>query len=138
MTTVARGVLGVLAGAMSVLLLWAVGDGFALAEDKGNAEAGQLAFNNACRTCHTINKDDNRLGPSLHKIIGKKAGSVQGYAYSDSMKNSGITWDEKTLDRFIENPDSVVAGNNMKPYTGMTNAEDRAKIVAYLKAQSEG
>ena len=110
----------------------------AAAQEKTKDEAGELAFNNACRTCHTVKAGDNRLGPNLHKVVGRKAGGAEGFAYSDSMKNSGLTWDEKTLDAFIENPDAVVSGNNMKPYTGMTSAADRAKIVSYLKAQSEG
>ncbi len=94
---------------------------------------GQAVFNNACHTCHSIKPGDNRLGPSLGGIIGKKAGSSEGYAYSPAMKQAGITWDEKNLDAFIANPDSVVQGNNMKPYTGMTNAGDRATIIEYLK-----
>jgi cytochrome c len=97
-------------------------------------EAGQLAFNNACRTCHTVKEGDNRLGPSLHGIVGKKAGTVAGYNnYSSSMKDAGLTWDEATLDRFIKSPDDVVRGNNMKPYGGITSADERAKIIAYLR-----
>jgi cytochrome c len=101
----------------------------------GQDDPSQLIFNNACRTCHTVEQGDNRLGPSLAGIIGRKAGSLPDYAYSDAMKNSPVVWDEATLDRFIESPDAVVAGNNMKPYTGMTDAEDRAAIVAYLKTK---
>jgi cytochrome c len=98
-------------------------------------DPGQVIFNNACRTCHTVNEGDNRLGPSLAGIIGRKAGSLPGYGYSEAMKKSAVVWDEANLDRFIESPDAVVAGNNMKPYTGMTAVDDRAAIVAYLKAQ---
>ena len=101
----------------------------------GGEEAGQLAFNNACRTCHTVKEGDNRLGPNLHAIIGRKAGSLPGYSFSSPLAQSGIVWDEANLDRFIENPDSVAPGNNMKPYTGITNPDERAKIVAYLKGQ---
>lgn len=99
-------------------------------------DAGQTLFNNACRTCHTIEPGDNRLGPTLHGVMGRQAGSLPDYGYSQAMKGSGIVWDEANLDRFIENPDAVIPGNNMKPYTGMTSAEDRATIVAYLKARS--
>ena len=98
-------------------------------------EAGELLFNNSCRTCHTLEEGDNRLGPTLHNIVGSKAGSLPDYTYSAGMRGSGIVWDEETLDRFIENPDSVVPGNKMKPYAGMASAEDRATIVAYLKGQ---
>ena len=96
-------------------------------------DAGQMLFNNACRTCHATKAGDNRLGPSLAGLIGRKAGSVEGFNYSPAMKSAGITWDEKTLDAFIANPDAVVPGNTMKPYTGMTSAEDRSTIVSFLR-----
>ena len=97
-----------------------------------SAQDAQLAFNNVCRTCHTTVSGDNRLGPNLANIIGRQAGSVEGYEYSSAMKNANFKWDAAKLDKFIEDPDSVVPGNNMKPYSGHKNAEDRAKIVAYL------
>ena len=101
-------------------------------------EAGQVTFNNACRTCHSLDEGDNRLGPHLHGIIGREAGSLPDFAYSANMKNSDLVWDEQNLDAFIENPDDVISGNRMKPYGGMTSAEDRAAIVAFLKSQSGG
>lgn len=94
---------------------------------------GKVAFNNACRTCHSFKEGDNRLGPSLHGIVGRKAGSIDGFAFSSAMKNSGITWDEANLDKFIANPDNVVHGNAMKPFGGISDASERAKIVSYLK-----
>ena len=102
----------------------------ALAQD----DAGQIAFNNACRTCHTVREGDNRLGPSLSRVIGRKAGSLPNYNYSESMKKADIVWDKQNLDRFIANPDAVVSGNNMKPYGGIASAEERAKIVAFLES----
>jgi cytochrome c len=96
----------------------------------------QQAFNNACRTCHVTREGDNRLGPNLHKIVGRKAGSLPDYSYSSALKEADFVWDEAKLDRFIAGPDEVVAGNKMKPYSGLTNKEDREKIVAFLaKAQ---
>lgn len=98
---------------------------------------GQTAFNNSCRTCHTVEEGDHRQGPSLFDIIGRKAGSQPDYAaYSPSMKQADITWDEATLDQFIENPDQVVGGNTMKPYGGITDAALRKAIVDFLKAGS--
>lgn len=108
------------------------------AEDAANAEEAQVAFNNHCRNCHVTDEDDHRLGPSLHNIIGREAGSVPGYGHSSAMADADIVWDEETLDRFIEDPDTVVPGHNMKPFPGVASAEERAKIVAYLKAESEG
>ena len=97
-------------------------------------DEGELLFNNSCRTCHTVREGDNRLGPNLHNIIGREAGSLPDYAYSSAMQQSGIVWDEATLDAFIENPEAVVPGNNMKPFSGIASADDRAKIIAHLKA----
>ena len=100
----------------------------------GPDDDGQLAFNNTCRTCHTLKEGDNRLGPSLYKIIGRRAGSLPNYRYSSAMKDADFVWDKVTLDRFIANPDQVVFGNNMKPYGGLNSTEERAKIVAFLEA----
>lgn len=126
-TTTASGLAGVLV-TVAVLLP---------AASVGAETAGPEAFNNNCRTCHSAKEGDNRLGPSLHKVIGRKAGSAPGYAnYSQGMKSSGITWDEAALDKFIANPDTVVPNNNMKPFKGVTDPAVRDKIVAYLKSGS--
>ena len=101
-------------------------------------DAGQLMFNNACRTCHVVKQGDNRLGPNLYKIIGRLAGSVDDYGYSSAMDNADFVWDEATLDRFIANPEQVVPGNNMKPFGGISSKEDRAKIIGFLRAQGGG
>ena len=99
-----------------------------------DTESGQLTFNNACRTCHTTKEGDNRLGPNLHNVIGRKAGSLQNYGYSSAMKGADFVWDKERLDRFIATPDEVVPGNNMKPYGGLTSAEDRAKVIVFLES----
>jgi len=97
-------------------------------------DAGQIAYNNACRTCHSIREGDNRLGPSLYGIVGKKAGTISGYEPSPAMRQSGIVWDEKNLDKFIADPEAVVYGNAMKPYGGIASEEERQKIISYLKS----
>jgi cytochrome c len=94
--------------------------------------SGQLVFNNVCRTCHTTREGDNRLGPNLYKIVGRKAGSLQNYGYSSAMKGADFIWDEEKLDRFIANPEQIVPGNNMKPFSGLASADDRAKVIALL------
>jgi len=97
------------------------------------ASANEAAFNNACRTCHSAKANDNRVGPSLHGVVGRKAGTAPGFnGYSQGMKNSGITWDESTLDKFIENPDAVVPNNAMKPFKGVPDKSVRAGIIKYL------
>jgi cytochrome c len=97
-------------------------------------DEGQILFNNACRTCHTVKDGDNRLGPNLHAIIGRKSGALKDYGYSDSLAKADLVWDKATLDRFIANPEAVVRGNKMQPYGGMPSAEERAKIIAYLES----
>jgi len=97
--------------------------------------SGQQAFNNACRTCHIVREGDNRLGPNLHKVVGRKAGSLPDYGFSSAMKEAGFVWDEEKLDRFIASPDEVVPGNSMKPFGGLASSGDRKKIIAFL-AQS--
>jgi cytochrome c len=86
-----------------------------LLRQNADVMSGQLVFNNACRTCHTTSEGDNRLGPHLYKIIGRKAGSLPNYGYSSAMKGADFIWDETKLNRFIASPDEMVPGNNMKP-----------------------
>lgn len=106
-------------------------------EREDETRDGKLAFNTSCRTCHSLDDGDNRLGPNLHGIVGREAGS-ENYGYSPAMTASGVVWDAESLDRFIEAPDAVVPGNNMKPYGGISDPEIRASIVDYLSAASKG
>lgn len=117
------------------LAAWSLVAGPAAAQGAGDEK---LAFNNHCRTCHVTDEGDHRLGPSLHNVVGREAGSLPDYGYSSAMKNADLVWDEANLDRYIENPEAVVPGNNMKPYSGISSADERAKIIAFLKSQSEG
>jgi cytochrome c len=98
----------------------------------------ELAFNGHCRECHSFAKDDNRLGPSLYGVVGRKAGTVANFAYSDSIKGSGITWDEATLDKWITNPNALIPGNNMGTiFGGVADPAERAKIIAFLKQDTQ-
>jgi cytochrome c len=103
-----------------------------------DAASGQQVFNNACRTCHTTKEGDNRLGPHLYKIIGRKAGSLPDYGYSSALKGADFVWDEEKLERFIANPDELVPGNSMKPYSGLASTDDRARIVSFLRSVASG
>jgi cytochrome c len=96
-------------------------------------DAGKAAFNNTCRTCHSWKDGDNRLGPNLHGIVGRKAGSVSGFNYSAAIKQSGVTWDEASLDKFITSPDAFIPNNNMKPFAGVGDAATRKQIIDFLK-----
>jgi cytochrome c len=120
--------------AVSAILVVSLGlQGGAIALAASPADEGKIAFNNSCRTCHSLKAGDNRLGPSLHGIVGAKAAQSAGYAYSQSLRQSGVTWNEATLEHWIENPEAVVPNNNMKPYNGLADAGVRKKIVDFLK-----
>lgn len=97
-----------------------------------DAEEGKNAFKK-CRACHTIgDKAVNRVGPELNGVVGRTAGSIEGFNYSDAMKNSGIVWDEASLGEFLTNPKGKVPGTKMV-FAGLKNEEERANLIAYLK-----
>jgi len=103
-----------------------------------NVDAGQMLFNNSCRTCHSVKEGDNRLGPSLYRVLGRKAGSLPNYGYSSAMRSADFVWDKGELDRYIANPEAVVPGNNMKPFAGLASADARAKVIAFLESLTAG
>jgi cytochrome c len=121
-----------LIGALSGMCVLSSSAALPQASQGAEDASGQQAFNNACRTCHMVKEGDNRLGPNLHKVVGRKVGSLPDYGFSSAMKEAGFAWDEEKLDRFIANPDEVVPGNNMKPYGGLPSSDDRKKIIAFL------
>ena len=94
-----------------------------------DAEHGKTVFK-ACAACHATDHA-NRVGPGLEELIGRKSGTVPGFRYSDAMKKSGIVWETKTLDAYLEAPQKVVPGNRM-PYAGLKDPTDRTDLVAYL------
>lgn len=101
----------------------------------GDAAAGEKVFA-ACRTCHVFDDGVNRVGPSLHKVVGRKSGSVPGFAYSDANKNSGITWTPQVLFEYLKDPKAYVPGTKMA-FPGVKDDQKRADLVAYLEAQSK-
>jgi len=100
-----------------------------------DAAAGEKVFA-ACRTCHVFDEGVNRVGPSLHKIVGRKSGSAPGYAYSDANKASGVTWTPDVLFAYLEDPKAYIPGTKMA-YPGVKDAQKRANLVAYLESQSK-
>ncbi|MFO1081441.1 MAG: cytochrome c family protein [Reyranellaceae bacterium] len=104
----------------------------ATAQD-ADAARGQRVFNQQCRACHTVNAGGaSPVGPNLHGLIGRKAGTVDGFAYSDAMKASGLTWDEATLADYLRDPKAKVPGTKMV-FAGLKQAPQIADLVAYLK-----
>lgn len=121
----------------TLLFLFAMSASDALAEDASGRRENEMAYNDHCRECHAFDKNDNRLGPSLYGIVGAKAGMVPGFAYSQSVKSSGLTWDEPTLDKWIANPNAVIPDNNMgSVYGGIDDPAVRAKVIAFLKSDA--
>ncbi|WP_037515400.1 c-type cytochrome [Sphingomonas sp. PAMC 26621] len=101
----------------------------------GDAKKGEADFI-TCKTCHAIEAGVNKIGPSLHAVVGRAAGSIAGYSYSAANKNSGITWSEEKLFQYLENPQRVVPGTKMSFAGWPTDPQKRADVIAYLKANS--
>ncbi len=100
----------------------------------GDPVHGEKVFTQ-CKTCHVAEKAVNRIGPSLWGVVGRPAGSVAGYAYSQANKNSGLTWTDQQVFTYLEAPQKVVPGTKMT-FRGLKNPQDRADVIAYLKTRA--
>ena len=101
----------------------------------GDAEAGGVAFGQ-CRSCHTVEAGVNRVGPSLHGIVGRPVGHEAEYRYSTAMAAAGGVWDEQHLYDFLHKPREVVPGTKMT-FVGIKDGQRRADLIAYLKTQAQ-
>lgn len=101
----------------------------------GNASNGQRVFTQ-CMSCHSVQEGRNLAGPSLYGIVGRDAGTIPNFRYSDANKNSGITWTEPTMFAYLRSPQQFIPGTFMA-FPGLPSAQDRADVIAYLKAQAE-
>lgn len=106
-------------------------DGTQLASFTGVAAEGEKVFIQ-CKTCHVKEAGQNRVGPSLAGIVGRAAGTVEGFNYSPANKNSGITWTPEKLFQYLEKPARVVPGTKMV-FAGLPDAQKRADVIAYLQ-----
>lgn len=122
--------LRVLVATLPALALFA---GTAAAQTGGDAAAGEKVFNQ-CKACHTVQAGQNRVGPHLAGVVGRKAAAVEGFAYSDPMKKSDLTWTPENLDKYLADPKGFIPGNKMA-FAGLKKPEDRANVIAYLQAQ---
>ena len=96
------------------------------------AADGKPAAFAQCMACHSTEKGKNGIGPSLAGVYGTKSGEVAGYAFSEAMMKASLTWDDATLDKWIESPMKLVPGTRMT-FAGMSDPAQRAAIIAYLK-----
>lgn len=100
----------------------------------GDADKGKTDFL-TCQTCHAIEAGVNKIGPSLHGVVGRHSGIIPGYTYSAANKNSGIVWTPEKLFQYLESPQRVVPGTKMS-FAGFSDPQTRADVIAYLKTQS--
>lgn len=94
------------------------------------ALAGQAIFEQRCAACHSVEPDDNEVGPSLAGVVGRKAGSLAGYNYSPALKASGKVWTRPQLDQFLAAPQKLVPGTKMP--MAVPAADQRQALTAYL------
>ncbi|MDJ1157051.1 cytochrome c family protein [Chelatococcus sp. SYSU_G07232] len=99
---------------------------------EGDAAAGEKVFLK-CRACHQVGETaKNAVGPKLNGLFGRKAGTIEGFSYSDANKNSGITWDEATFREYIKDPKAKIPGTKMV-FVGLKVDREIDDVIAYLK-----
>ncbi|MCO5133734.1 MAG: cytochrome c family protein [Phyllobacteriaceae bacterium] len=111
-----------------------VATGVTAAQAEGDAAAGEKVFKK-CAACHVVDSDDKKVGPSLHNVIGRTAGTTEGFKYSKSMIEAGeggLVWSEETIGEYLKDPKGYVKGNKMS-FAGLKKDEDVANVIAYLK-----
>jgi cytochrome c len=115
--------------AVAIALTLAASAGVAYAQDP---VAGEEVFKK-CRVCHQVGETaKNGVGPKLNGLIGRQAGSVEGFNYSPANKNSGITWTDENFKKYIADPKGFMPGNKMA-FAGLKEEKDQADVLAYLK-----
>lgn len=121
----------VLASLVAGFLL--LGSQAALAE--GDAAKGKKIYNK-CKACHALEAGKKKVGPSLAGVFGRAAGTTEGFKFSAAMKESGIVWDEETMDSFLAKPKEVVPKTRMA-FPGLKKEQDRKDLIAFLKEATQ-
>ncbi len=102
----------------------------------GDALAGEKVFKK-CMACHTVTDKTNKVGPHLVGVVGRKAAVIEGFNYSDSMKEYAATdavWDEAALDAYLENPKATILKTKMV-FAGLRKEDEREDLIAFLKSK---
>ena len=98
----------------------------------GDARRGELLYSSSCNACHSI--DVSLAGPAHRGVFGRKAGSVADFDYSPALRNSSVIWNERTLEKWLEDPEKLVPGQKMG--YSVSDAQAREDLIAYLKTQT--
>jgi cytochrome c len=122
----------------ALLLIWCLAPLVSVyAQAPGDAGRGARYFH-PCTHCHSTAPGEQGVGPSLAKVFGARAGTVEGFTrYSEALAKSGKVWDAATLDAWLADPVKLIPGNTMA-FPGVRNAQARADLIAYLKAVADG
>jgi len=103
----------------------------------GDPERGAKVFRK-CQACHQIDKEQNKVGPHLVKIINRPVAHVEGFNYSTALKKAGedgLVWTEENLDKYLENPKDFIPGNRMA-FAGLKDAQERQDVIAYMREKA--
>ena len=114
----------------TILTIILYGTIFSIA-NAGDPVKGKKVFKK-CVACHSLKEGKNKIGPSLYKLLGRKAGSVEGYKYSKAMKNSGVVWDEESLDKFLTKPRKFIPKTKMS-FRGIKKKSLRDDLISFFK-----
>lgn len=99
----------------------------------GDAAAGKAIFSRTCQNCHSVDVGVNKVGPSLYGVIGRRAGAVEGFIYSDALRISDKTWSVEELKHYLANPRGELHGVRMD-FKGLPSEADRDDVIAYLQS----
>ena len=105
---------------------------------QADVQKGKIVFLQ-CRACHSLvaENEPGKIGPSLYGIIGRPAGTSPGFAYSEALGKSGISWTPENIGKWLERPSAFLPGNRMI-FIGLPDPRDRANVIAYIRQQTSG
>jgi cytochrome c2 len=115
----------------AVMLVGLLLTGLVSSANAADPAAGKSVFSSQCSICHSPQAGKNMIGPSLFGIVGRKTGSVSGFHYSPANQGANLTWDNATLDKYLQSPRTSVPGTTMT-YAGLKDDTKRADLIAYL------